>query len=126
MYIKYGKKKIIISKVNSEPCNIEDVHNKSDEIIEEAVSLDAIKNMCIELGYYNRGIHVKQTNQLEMCYAEIPATIYGTKHDIIIADEIELSKMKEPDVLKFELPKLEEVKVNHSHGWYRKFEKKRF
>lgn len=74
----------------------------------------------------NRGIHIQSINPVSMSYAFMPAVICGLKHNIIIADDISLAKMKEPDVLKFELPELEEVKVNHPHGWYRKFEKKRF
>lgn len=138
---------------SSEPCIIEDNHTKSDDIIEERLSFDAIKKMCIELGYYNRGIHVKQTNPLEMCYAEIPIVIYGTKHNIIIVDDKYQPKhvdhaleheipfpfnvvqfrprnyaskecMELVDAILFQENK--QPKENHPHGWYRKFEKKRF
>lgn len=73
----------------------------------------------------HRGIHIQHINPMSMSCEIMPA-IYGTKHDIIIADDISLAKMKEPDILQIEFPKLEEIKENHPHGWYRKFEKKRF
>lgn len=115
-----------MSNINKEPCAIEDNYNKSDDIIEEVVSLDAIKNMCIELGYYDRGIRIRPINPLEMCYAEIQAVICGLKHDIVIVDDIYLQKIKGQEILQFDFPILEKVKENHPHGWYRKFEKKRF
>ena len=79
--------------------------------------------------------------------AVMPSVIGETNHNITIVDEIELSKMKEPsfpanrnpyyprkcasidtmeliDAILFQEEK--QPKENHPHGWYRKFEKKRF
>lgn len=100
----------------------------------------------------SRGIHIKSINTNEM-YGVMPAVIGGLKHDILIVDDIynpmnnyiELQHDK-PFIIyanpcrakryvnakqsalidKIDIPTLEEVKENHPHGWYRKFEKKRF
>ena len=93
----------------------------------------------------HRGIHIQHISPMSMCCT---ATISGSKHDIIIADDIYLAKMKEPSFQANIIPfysrnyaskataelidaiLLEDFrktpKENHPHGWYRKFEKKRF
>lgn len=71
-----------------------------------------------------RGIHIQHISPASM--HAVNHAIIGLKHNMIIVDDIESSKIREPDILKFEFPKLEEVKENHPYRWYRKFEKKRF
>ena len=94
----------------------------------------------------HRGIHIQSINPMDM-HAVIPAVIDGLNHNIIIADDIELAKMKEPsfsinrnpfyprsyaskntmelvDAILFQEEK--QPKENHPHGWYRKFDKKRY
>ena len=89
-----------------------------------------------------RGIRIQP-----IMYAVIPAVIGGLNHNIIVANDIELAKMREPsfsinsnpfypksyaskdtveiiDAILFQ--KQKQPKENHPYGWYRKFEKKRF
>ena len=93
-----------------------------------------------------RGISIQSINPMDM-YAVIPVVIGGLNHNIIVANDIELAKMREPsfsinsnpfypksyaskdtveiiDAILFQ--KQKQPKDNHPHGWYRKFEKKRF
>ena len=93
-----------------------------------------------------RGISIQSINQMAM-HAVIPAVIGGLNHNIIVADDIELAKMREPsfsinrnpfyprsyaskdtielvDAILFQ--KQKQPKENHPHGWYRKFDKKRY
>ena len=81
-----------------------------------------------------------------MTYKKLRVNISGLNHNIIIADDIELAKMREPsfpanknpyyprnyaskntielvDAILFQEEK--QPKDNHPHGWYRKFEKNR-
>ena len=90
----------------------------------------------------NRGIRIQP-----IMYAVIPAVIGGLNHNIMVANDIELAKMREPsfsinsnpfypksyaskdtveiiDAILFQ--KQKQPKENHPYGWYRKFEKKRF
>ena len=63
---------------------------------------------------------------MDMHAAAMPAVIGGLNHNIIVADDIELAKMKEPGLIKFDCLKEEkQPKENHPYGWYRKFDKKR-
>lgn len=100
----------------------------------------------------SRGIHIRPINPNSI-HAAMTAVIGGLKHDIVIVDDeyqpkyidttLEHEKPfliagnpyrtrkyvnAEPSTLieKIKIPILEEVKKNHPHGWYRKFEKKRF
>lgn len=73
-----------------------------------------------------RGSCIQSINPMDM-YAVMPAVIGGLNHNIIIADDIELAKMKEPGLIQFDCCKEEkQPKENHPYGWYRKFDKKRF
>ena len=59
-----------------------------------------------------------------MCAAVMPAVISGLNHNIMIVDDIEI---KEPELIQFDCCKEQkQPKDNHQHGWYRKFEKKRY
>ena len=91
----------------------------------------------------SRGIRIRPINPNEM-HAVIPAVICGLKHDIAIVDDIEAKEkpfsanvvpfysknyaskqcMELVDEILFQEEK--QPKENHPHGWYRKFEKKRF
>ena len=89
-----------------------------------------------------RGIRIQP-----IMHAVMPVVIGGLNHNIVIADDIKLAKMREPsfsinsnpfypksyaskdtveiiDAILFQ--KQKQPKDNHPHGWYRKFEKKRF
>ena len=72
-------------------------------------------------------VHIKHISQASM-HAAVNNEIIGLKHNMIIFDDIESSKIIEPDILQFDFTKQEnkQPKENHPHGWYRKFEKKRF
>ena len=97
---------------------------------------------------YDRGICIHPINPMDM-RAAMPASIYGCNNKIIVIDEIELAKMEEPtfpansnpyyprkyasrdaielvDAILFQEQKQKQPKDNHPHGWYRKFEKKRY
>ena len=69
----------------------------------------------------NRGICIQSINPMGMHAVMMPSVICGLNHNIIIADDIEI---KEPELIQFEEQK--QPKENHPHGWYRKFEKKRY
>ena len=68
----------------------------------------------------NRGICIQSINPMDM-HAVMPAVIGGLNHNIMIADDIEI---KEPELIQFQEQK--QPKENHPHGWYRKFDKKRY
>ena len=70
-----------------------------------------------------RGISIQSINPMAM-HAVVPSVIGGLNHNIIIADDIELAKLKEPRLILFQEEK--QPKENHPYGWYRKFDKKRF
>ena len=93
-----------------------------------------------------RGISIQSINPMDM-HAVMPSVIGGLNHNIIIADDIELAKMRESsflanrntyyprnyaskntmelvDAILFQEEK--QPKENHPYGWYRKFDKKRF
>ena len=104
---------------------------------------EVIKEIVDNFGFDdNRGIRIQP-----IMYAVIPAVIGGLNHNIMVANDIELAKMREPsfsinsnpfypksyaskdtveiiDAILFQ--KQKQPKENHPYGWYRKFEKKRF
>lgn len=129
-----------------------------DSKIEEQLSEEAINEMLHDLtefgmapGYITsinngKGICIQSINPMNM-RAAMQAVIGGLNHGVMIVDDIELSKMREPsfpanrnpyyprsyaskdtmelvDEILFQEEK--QPKDNHPHGWYRKFEKKRY
>lgn len=123
---------------SSEPCIIKGHESlTSNEISYDQAVNDAIHDFIedlIEFGmaaHYvditSRGIHIRPINPNAM-HAVMPAVIGGLKHDIVIFDDIELAKMKEPTgLIQFDCCKEQkQPKENHPHGWYRKFDKKRY
>lgn len=101
----------------------------------------------------HRGIHIQHISPYGMCCAAMPAVIGGLKHDIATIDDEYKPKYADPalehekqfliagipyrkrsyaskntmelvDAILFQEEK--QPKENHQHGWYRKFEKKRF
>ena len=69
-----------------------------------------------------RGISIQSINPMGM-HAVMPAVIGGLNHNIMIADDIEV---KEPEVIFDFFEEQRQPKENHPHGWYRKFDKKRY
>ena len=123
---------------SSEPCIIKGHESlTSNEISYDQAVNDAIHDFIedlIEFGmgaHYvditSRGIHIRPINPNAM-HAVMPAVIGGLNHNIIIADDIKLAKkMKEPGLIQFDCCKEQkQPKENHPHGWYRKFDKKRY
>ena len=75
----------------------------------------------------HRGICIQSINPMGMCTAMMPSVIGGLNHNIVIANDIKLAKIKEPELIQFDCWKEQkQPKENHPYGWYRKFEKKRF
>ena len=69
-----------------------------------------------------RGIRIQP-----IIHAVMPAVIGGLNHNIVIADDIKLAKIKEPELIQFDCWKEQkQPKENHPYGWYRKFDKKRY
>ena len=131
----------------------------NNNIQEERLSIEAINEMLHDLTEFGmtasyvtsinngKGICIQSINPMDM-RATIPASIYGCNNKIIVVDEIELAKMREPsfpanrnpyytrdgypsrdtmeliDAILFQEEK--QPKDNHPHGWYRKFDKKRY
>lgn len=109
---------------------------------------EIIKEQIDNFGFDDhRGICIQSINPMDMHAGMMPAVISGLNHNIIVVDDIELAKMKEQsfsinrnpfyprsytskntmelvDAILFQEEK--QPKENHPHGWYRKFEKKRF
>ena len=70
-----------------------------------------------------RGIYIQSINPMGM-HVVMPAVIGELNHNIMIADHVE---MKEQELIQFDCWKEQkQPKENHPHGWYRKFEKKRY
>ena len=69
----------------------------------------------------NRGISIKSINPMNMHAVMMTSVIGGLNHNIMIADDIEI---KEPELILFQERK--QQKENYPHGWYRKFDKKRY
>ena len=122
-----------------------------DDIIEKQLSEESINKMLHDLTEFgmcanyitnNKGISIQSINPFDMCTA-----IGELNCNDIVADDIELAKMREPsfsininpfypksyaskdtveiiDAILFQ--KQKQPKENHPYGWYRKFEKKRF
>lgn len=89
---------------------------------------EVIKEIVDNFGFDDhRGIHIQSINPMAM-HAVMPSVIGGLNHNIMIIDDIELAKkMKEPELIQFDCWKEQkQPKENHPHGWYRKFEKKRY
>lgn len=103
-----------------------------DYIQEERLSTGAINEMLHNLTEFGmtaryitsinngKGISIQSINPMAM-HAVMPSVIGGLNHNIIIADDI---KIKEPELIQFQEQK--QPKENHPHGWYRKFDKKRY
>ena len=146
---KYSKPCINKQLISSESSFDQSVDDFIIEQLNDSESHDFIKDLT-EFGmaaHYvditSRGIRIRPINTNAM-HAVMPAVIGGLKHDIVIVDDIEIKenifsinrnqyqkghssekRMELVDAIMFqELKKL--PKENHPHGWYRKFEKKRF
>lgn len=140
----------LISKTESEVINFDQSVN--DFIIEQIDDSETNKWIedLIEFGMAasyvtsndnNRGICIQSINPMGM-RAVMPAVIGGLNHNIIIAEDIETREQSFPSNKNQYYPRnyaskntmelidamllKEEIKENHHHGWYRKFEKKRF
>ena len=104
-----------------------------DNVIEERLSTEAINKMLHDLTEFGmttsyvtsinngKGICIQSINPMGMHAVMMPSVIGGLNHNIMIADDIEI---KEPELIQFQEQK--QPKENHPHGWYRKFEKKRY
>ena len=120
---------LLISKTESKIISFDQsVNNYIIEQLDDSETNKWIKDL-IELGmaasYITstpRGIRIQLINTMDM-HAVMPAVIGGLNHNIIIADDIEI---KEPEVIFDFLEEQKQPKENHQHGWYRKFDKKRF
>ena len=75
----------------------------------------------------HRGICIQSINPTDMHAVIMPSVIGGLNHNIVIANDIKLAKIKEPELIQFDCWKEQkQPKENHPHGWYRKFDKKRY
>ena len=130
-----------------------------DSEIEEQLSEEAINEMLHDLtefgmapGYITsinngKGFCIQSINPMDMHAAAMPAVIGGLNHGVIVADDIELAKTREPSFSANRNPYYQrkyasrdtielinaiifqeekQPKNNHPQGWYRKFEKKRY
>ena len=96
---------LLISKTESEIISFDQSIN--DLIIEQLDNDDSKTNNWIkdltEFGMAERyittctprGIHIQSINPMGMMHAVMPSVIGGLNHNIIIADDIELAKMRE-------------------------------
>ena len=140
----------LISKTESEIISFDQSVN--DYIIEQLDDSETNKSIesLMEFGIaaehisYDRGICIQSINPMGMHAVIMPSVIGGLNHNIIIADDIEIKEpefsanrnpyylknyasrdtMQLVDAILFQEQK--QPKENHPHGWYRKFEKKRF
>ena len=120
----------LISKTESEIISFDQIVN--DYIIEQLDDSETnnwIKDLTefgMAASYITstpRGISIQSINPMAM-HAVMPSVIGGLNHNIIVADDIGI---KEPELIQFDCWKEQkQPKENHPHGWYRKFEKKRF
>ena len=97
---------------------------KNDSDKENARQLELIMNH--KLATYDDiseviKVSIKSINPMNMHAVIMPSVIGGLNHNIMIADDIEI---KEPELILFQEQK--QPKENHPHGWYRKFDKKRY
>ena len=120
----------LISKTESEIINFDQIVNDeiSKQILESGLhkSIESLMEFGIAAEHIsyddNRGIRIQP-----IMHAVMPVVIGGLNHNIVIADDIKLAKIKEPELIQFDCWKEQkQPKDNHPHGWYRKFEKKRF
>ena len=145
----------LISKTESEIISFDQsVNDFIIEQLDDAETHNLIKDLT-EFGMAasnvtfdnNRGFCIQSINPMDI-HAAMQAAVGGLNHDVMIVDDIELSKMREPsfpanrnpyyprkyaskdtmeiiDAILFQEEK--QPKENHpQHGWYRKFEKKRY
>lgn len=141
----------LISKTESEIISFDQsVNDYIIEQLDDSETHNWIKDLtefgmaASHVSYDNdRGIYIQPINPIDML-AAMPAVISGINHNIMIADDIE---MREPvfqastnpyytrnyaskdtieiiDKTLFQKQKI--PKDNHTYGWYRKFEKKRY
>ena len=136
----------LISETESEIINFDQIVNDeiSKKILESGLhkSIESLTEFGMAASHVsynnNRGISIKSINPMNMHAVMMPSVIGGLNHNIMIVDDIEI---KEPDfengyfpinniniefadAILFEEQK--QPKENHPHGWYRKFEKKRY
>ena len=125
----------LISKTESEIISFDQIVNDeiSKKILESGLhkSIESLMEFGIAAEHIsyddNRGICIQSINPMGMCIAMMPSVIGGLNHNIIIADDIKLAKIKEPELIQFDfLDEKKQPKENHPHGWYRKFDKKRY
>ena len=122
---------LLISKTESKIISFDQsVNNYIIEQLDDSETNKWIKDL-IELGMAashvsyddNRGICIQSINPMDMHAVIMPSAICGLNHNIIITDDIGI---KEPEVIFDFLEEKKQPKENHPHGWYRKFDKKRF
>ena len=122
---------LLISKTESKIISFDQsVNNYIIEQLDDSETNKWIKDL-IELGMAashvsyddNRGICIQSINPMGMHAVIMPSAIGGLNHNIIITDDIEV---KEPEVIFDFLEEKKQPKDNHPHGWYRKFDKKRY
>lgn len=130
----------------------------NNDILEERLTTEAINKMLNDLTEFGmtasyitsinngKGICIQSINPMDM-RAVMLASICGLNHGVIVADDIELAKIKEPSSPINDVPfypkryasrdtkelidaiifqKEKQPKDNHPQGWYRKLEKKRY
>ena len=122
----------LISETESEIINFDQIVNDeiSKKILESGLhkSIESLTEFGMAASHVsydnNRGISIKSINPMGMHAVMMPSIIRGLNHNIMIADDIEI---KEPELIQFDCwKKQKQPKENHPHGWYRKFDKKRF
>ena len=122
----------LISKTESEIINFDQIVNDeiSKQILESGLhkSIESLMEFGIAVEHIsyddNRGICIQSINPMGMHAVIMPSVIGGLNHNIMIADDIEI---KEPELVQFDCWKEQkQPKENHPHGWYRKFDKKRY
>ena len=122
----------LISETESEIINFDQIVNDeiSKKILESGLhkSIESLMEFGIAAEHIsyddNRGICIQSINPMGMCTVMMPSVICGLNHNIIITDDIGI---KEPEVIQFDFFKEQkQPKENHPHGWYRKFDKKRY
>ena len=119
----------LISETESEIISFDQIVNDeiSKQILESGLhkSIESLMEFGIAAEHIsyddNRGICIKSINPMDMHAVMMPSVIGGLNHNIMIADDIEI---KEPELILFQEQK--QPKENHPHGWYRKFDKKRY
>ena len=136
----------LISETESEIINFDQIVNDeiSKKILESGLhkSIESLTEFGMAASHVsydnNRGISIKSINPMNIHAVMMPSIIRGLNHNIMILDDIEI---KEPDFENEYFPinniniefadeilfqKQKQPKENHPHGWYRKFDKKRY